>query len=138
MHVRVAPRSRARCLIAGLLACSLCIACNRLADTGSGVSVAWEIDPAPPVAGVATTVTLTVRDAQQQPLRGARLQLEGHMSHPGMTPVVTPLTEQADGTYQAPLQFTMAGDWILVVSGEAPGVGPITRQLEVAGVRPAS
>lgn len=138
MHVRVASRARARRLSAVLLACSLCVACDRQAGTGDRVSLSWDLEPVPPVAGAAGLARLTLRDAQQQPVTGARLQLEGHMSHPGMAPVVSAVTERGNGTYEAPIAFTMAGDWILVVTGDLPGIGRITRQIEVVGVRPAS
>ncbi len=137
MHVRVASRRRAVGLSLAVLACSLLLACNRQAEPGGDIAVAWVIEPAPPAANAPGLVRVTLRDAQQQLVRGGRLQLEGQMSHPGMAPVLAPLTEQADGTYQAPFQFTMAGDWVLVVTGELPGVGRISRQIEVAGVRPA-
>jgi hypothetical protein len=32
----------------------------------------------------------------------------------------------------------MAGDWILLVTGELPGGGQIKNQIEINGVRPAS
>ena len=138
MHVRVASRRRAVGLSLALLACSLTLACGGPPEPGSDLSIAWSIEPAPPAASAPGVVRVTVRDARQQVVRGARLQLEGQMSHPGMAPVLATLTEQPDGTYQAPFQFTMAGDWVLVLTGEVAGVGRITRQLEVAGVRPAS
>ena len=138
MHVRVASRRRAIGLSLALLASSFTVACGGQPEPGSDVSIAWTIEPAPPAANAPGVVRVTLRDAEQQVVRGASLQLEGQMSHPGMAPVLAPLTEQPDGTYQAPFQFTMAGDWVLVVSGEIAGVGRITRQIEVAGVRPAS
>jgi hypothetical protein len=102
------------------------------------VSLTWDLDPAPPVAGAAGVARLTLRDAAQRPIDGARLTLEGHMSHPGMAPVVSVVQERGNGIYEAPIQFTMAGDWILVVTGDLPGLGRLTRQIEVVGVRPAS
>ena len=138
MHVRRAPHARARGLTAVLLACSLWIGCDRPADTASGVSLTWDLEPAPPQAGTAGVARLTLRDARQQPLTGARLRIEGHMSHPGMAPVLSAATERGNGTYEAPIEFTMAGDWILVVTGDVPGIGRLTRQIEVVGVRPAS
>ena len=58
--------------------------------------------------------------AIRNPSTGARLRLEGLMSHPGMAPVVAEVVERGDGAYDAPLQFTMAGDWILFVTGQLP------------------
>jgi hypothetical protein len=128
----------ARRLSAVLLACSLALACDRQADRGPDVSVAWDLEPVPPVAGMPGLARLTLRDPAKQPITGARLRLEGHMSHPGMAPVLSAMSERDPGSYEAPLEFTMAGDWILVVTGDLPGIGRITRQIEVVGVRPAS
>ena len=59
------------------------------------------------------------------------------MSHPGMTPVVTPVIERGNGIYEAQMRFSMAGDWVLVATGELPGGGRLTRQIDVIGVRSA-
>ncbi len=60
------------------------------------------------------------------------------MSHPGMAPVTAALVEKSDGTYEAPLQLTMAGDWIVLVTGQLAGGGQLKKQIEIAGVRPSS
>ena len=137
MHVRVASRRRAIRLSLAVLAGGFASACGQ-PEAGSDVTINWTIEPAPPAVSAPGVVRVTLRDARQQPVRGARLQLEGQMSHPGLAPVLATLVEQPDGSYQAPFQFTMAGDWVLVVTGELAGVGRITRQIEVTGVRPAS
>ena len=54
-----------------------------------------------------------------------------------MTPVVADLTERTEGVYEARLQLTMAGDWILVVSGQLRDGTHIVKQIDLAGVRPA-
>jgi hypothetical protein len=133
----VASRARARRLTALLLACSLSAACGR-PDPADSVSLTWDLQPAPPVAGTAGVARLTLTDERQRPIAGARLRLEGHMSHPGMAPVVSAVIDRGSGAYEAPLEFTMAGDWVLVVTGDVPGIGRLTRQIEVVGVRPAS
>jgi hypothetical protein len=107
------------------------------AGSDAGISASWTLDPEPPAAGRVTVTRVTLRDASQAPVEGARLRLEGHMSHPGMTPVITTVTERGAGEYEAQLSFSMAGDWTLVLTGELAGGGRLMRQLDVVGVRPA-
>lgn len=156
MHVCVAPRAqrqrltaRARAVV--VLVCGLAAGCSGRAcghgfelhwnsdrDPSDTVNVAWTIDPSPPVVGMPIVARLTLRDREQKPVIGARLRLEGLMSHPGMAPVVAEVVERGDGTYEAPLQFTMAGDWILLVTGQLADGSQLKKQIEIAGVRPAS
>jgi hypothetical protein len=143
--VRVAPRAQRRVLTAAvIIACSLAAACaapgcdvhwDRERESSEAVSVSWTLDPSPPLAGTSLVVRLTLRDHEQKPITGARLRLEGLMSHPGMAPVTADVTERGNGDYEAPLQFTMAGDWVLVVTGELPGGRQIKKQIEINGVR---
>ena len=152
MHVRVAPRAHRRRLTAVIvLACSLAAACTGRAcgfgfDAHSGgqdtpadtTTIAWTLDPSPPVIGTPIVARMTLRDRDQKPVIGARLRLEGVMSHPGMAPVVADVVERGDGVYDAPLQFTMAGDWILLVTGKLADGRELKKRIEIAGVRPAS
>ena len=55
-----------------------------------------------------------------------------------MAPVIAAVIERGGGNYEAALRFTMAGDWILVVSGQLPDGVPFKKQIEIAGIRPAS
>jgi YtkA-like len=138
--VRVAPRAQHRVLTAALVfACSLSslAGCGR-PDPSKNIRVNWTLDPSPPVVGAPITAHVTLRDAGQAPVTGARLRLEGMMSHPGMAPVVAAVVERGNGSYDAALRFSMAGDWILLLTGELPGGVPFKKQIEIAGVRPAS
>jgi hypothetical protein len=83
------------------------------------VAIAADITPATSVVSRATRARVTV-DAGGHPVRGATLQVEGHMSHPGMAPVIAAAVEEPDGTYVARLTPTMAGEWVFVVTGELP------------------
>jgi len=126
-----------RLLGAAVLACCLAAGCTQPPETDEVPQVtAWDILPAPPSAGPDTVVRFTIRDMQARPVVGARLELQGHMSHAGMAPVVSPVTSVGDGVYEARLRFTMAGDWVLVVDGQLPDGSRLTRQIEVPGVRP--
>src|SRR5688572_21773758 len=138
----MAPRAQPQPLTAVIiLACSLAAGCaapgcdlhvggDREPDPSDAFSVSWTLDPSPPVVGVPLVVRLTLRDRTQQPVVGARLRIEGLMSHPGMAPVTAALVERGAGTYEAPLQFTMAGDWILLVTGELSDGGQLRKRIE--------
>jgi hypothetical protein len=137
----VAPWAQPRVLTAALVLACLSTACLTgctSPDPAESITVSWTLDPSPPIVGEPIAARLTLRDRHQQPVTGARLRLEGLMSHPGMAPVMAAIVERGDGTYEAALRFTMAGDWILLVTGELPGGAPLTKRIEIAGVRPAS
>ncbi|HEY7442221.1 MAG TPA: FixH family protein [Vicinamibacterales bacterium] len=89
-------------------------------------------------AGAATLATLRLQDSSRRPLSGAQLQIQGFMSHPGMAPLIVTAVEKGDGVYEAPLQFTMAGDWILRVTGQLPDGRKVdtTVKARVSGLEP--
>ncbi|HEX7087807.1 MAG TPA: FixH family protein [Vicinamibacterales bacterium] len=95
----------------------------------------WRLAPSPPVVGDAL-LTLHVQDRSGQPVQGAALRVEGHMSHPGMAPVVAQAAERQPGVYEASMAFTMRGDWILLVTGTLSSGEPIEHRIDVRGVQP--
>jgi len=103
--------------------------------TPAPVAATWRLDPTSPASHEETRLQLTLRDTSGRPVRGARLRVEAHMSHPGMAPVLAEAREQADGVYAARLDLTMAGDWTLVASGELADGTVITRTLDGVVVR---
>jgi hypothetical protein len=95
------------------------------------VSVSFNFDPSPGAGPGRIRFALT--DAQGQQIEGARVRLEGHMTHPGMVPVVSNAAEVRPGIYEARPQFTMAGQWTFVVSGSLADGTPITaRRQQIA------
>jgi hypothetical protein len=106
-------------------------------DPSDQITAEWTLDPSPPVAGGEVVARVELRDQGQKPVLGAKLHLEGQMSHPGMAPVGSDLVERGNGSYEARLKLTMAGDWVLVLTGEIPGGSRITKQLDLPGVRTA-
>ncbi len=134
MHLRLGSEAVARGVTAVLLACSLA-SCGR---AGRAVTVSWNISPTPPMVGVDTTVGIRLQDAEGNPITRARLQLEAHMSHPGMTPLTADLIEQSDGAYEARVRLPMAGDWRFVVAGTLADGSRITHDTPVPGVRVAA
>jgi len=115
-------------------ACAAATGChNTTADPA--VYVAVSIAPQPPRVGAAT-VTVKLADPSARPLAGARISIEGDMSHPGMEPVFAKASEAEPGTYVAHLQLTMAGDWVILVQGRLADGRKIERQTDLRGVLP--
>jgi hypothetical protein len=136
VYLRVEPPAVVRVLTATLLACAAALGCGQDRSAGGQVDIAWSVASAPSTASD-TAATITLRDPSGRPLSGARLRLEAQMDHPGMAAVVVPFVERTAGTYVASLQFSMAGDWILVASGELADGHRLTSQFAVAGVKGA-
>jgi hypothetical protein len=105
-----------------------CSGCRRPADqlppdvaaTGD-LAVRLTLKPTAPLVKEDTLAELTMADGAGQPVLGAKVRIEAHMSHPGMAPVIAAATEKAAGVYSARLRLSMAGDWIFVVRGERTG-----------------
>jgi hypothetical protein len=97
------------------------------------VAVDLTIDPDPPHIGP-VTINLTLRDAQGQPIIGAQVELEGNMSHAGMVPVLARAVEVSPGAYSAPLEFTMGGDWFILVRATLPDGRSMERKFDVPGI----
>jgi hypothetical protein len=111
----------------GLLASSLLLAAAAMtaacrppvaADTG-GVLVTAQLLPAQPSVGPAT-LTVTLSGATADTLRRATVGVVGHMTHPGMTPVVASVTRRGPDIFEAALDLHMAGDWQLIATVRFP------------------
>ena len=111
----------------------LCVSCQQRASQPS-LTIEAEITPQPPRVGAAS-ITLRVAEASGRPLSGARVSLEGNMSHAGMRPVFSDASEIEPGRYQARLEFTMAGDWVILIQLTLPDGRRFERQVEVKAVK---
>lgn len=110
-------------------------ACGQRAPA-TAADVALTLTPATPIVGPAT-LSITVRARAGAQVTGAKVRLEGHMTHAGMAPVLADAVERTPGTYEIPFTFTMPGDWALLVSMEWPDGSRLERRLDVANVRPS-
>jgi hypothetical protein len=118
-----------------LILCLIAAACTRPAQA-RGLTFELNVTPAPASVGSAR-LQLRVLDAARQPVRGAQLKIEAQMSHPGMAPLVVTATERGNGLYEAELQFTMGGDWILIVEGSLSNGARVHHRIDVPNVRSA-
>ena len=122
MLLRMAqPQRRLTCLAlvaAGLLlAASMPGACTRqpAAEDTSGVLVTTRLVPPQPTVGPAT-LTVNLSGGTAAILGGSTVEVVGHMTHPGMTPVVATVTPRGPDVYDAAVDFTMPGDWMLIAT----------------------
>jgi hypothetical protein len=121
--------------VIAMLAAGLAIAsCSGRATSATSLSVT--LTPSSPAVGPAT-LTVTLRNSAGSMVTGAKVRLEGHMSHPGMTPVFADATERTPGVYVVPFTFTMPGDWVLIVSAALSDGGRVEQRVDVANVTPS-
>jgi hypothetical protein len=119
------------CLLAASLAAT---GCRRSAPA---VSVAWQDKPGAVIVDEPAVLQIVLRDAAGHPIDGAALRIEAHMQHPGMAPVIEPADGRGQGVYAARVSLSMAGEWIVFVSGELPGGRRIREQAGGVTARPA-
>jgi hypothetical protein len=73
------------------------------------------IAPTPPITGP-NRLVITLRDEEGSPVESAKVRVEGTMTHAGMVPVHAEASDEGDGRYLvSEFQFTMGGDWILLL-----------------------
>jgi hypothetical protein len=102
---------------AAALGLALAGACARqpVAEDTSNVRVTARLMPPQPTVGPAT-LTVSLGGATAATLARATVEVVGHMTHPGMTPVVATVTARGPDVYDAAVDFTMPGDWMLVAT----------------------
>jgi hypothetical protein len=114
----------------------LAVGCQKPASTGNAddVKVELTVRPDPPKVGDAVfTVRLTSTDAK--PVPGAVVRLEGNMNHAGMKPEFADAEETEPGQYEGNLQFTMGGDWFILVNATLADGRKLKRKVDVPAVR---
>ena len=120
--------------------CVLCLLCLLVAScrnhSATDLTVAAQITPRPARVGHAI-VTLLVTNRSGKNVSGARIKLEGNMSHSGMAPVFADATEFEPGRYRANIELNMAGDWIVLVHLTLADGTKVDRQFDIKGVAPA-
>jgi hypothetical protein len=109
--------------------------CRPAAEPAPAAVIDVAMTPDPPRVGM-SSVTLKVADSAGKPITGAQIEWEGIMKHPGMSPVFARTFETGVGQYQSTIDFTMAGDWVLVIRMTLTNGKKLERQIEIRGVRP--
>jgi hypothetical protein len=117
------------------IATLLLAGCQNPGTPSAGTSVVFELLPKPPRVGL-SHIKVELKDAAANPVSGARLSIEGNMSHPGMAPSFGLLAETGPGRYQGDLTLGMPGDWVVQIHGTLPGGGKLEKQIEINNVQP--
>lgn len=108
--------------------------CRHAGDTAPDLILAHEVSPQPPRTGQ-VTITLRLTDTSGTSVTGARIKLEGNMSHAGMAPVFAEATEIEPGSYRSTLELSMAGDWQVSARVTLADGRRLDRHFEINGVR---
>ena len=56
------------------------------------------------------------------------------MTHAGMAPSFGSASETAPGQYRSPLDFSMGGDWLILVTVITPAGNKVEKQFAIKGV----
>jgi hypothetical protein len=128
------PRSRT-CVLAGVvLALTLLTGCGRMQlgdpTTRDNYRVTLAMEPSPAAVGPGV-LAVTLKDDAGKAVNGARLEVEANMSHAGMVPVLAGTAESQAGLYRVPLQWTMAGDWVVDLKFTLPDGRQVARRYPV-------
>lgn len=110
---------------------SLAPGCRQSAQNEAATAVVITLADSPPTRHVVGPGSLTIRltTADGAPIADATVALRGDMAHAGMTPALGTATPAATpGDYDATIEWTMAGDWIVTVTATLPDGGVATEE----------
>ena len=127
-------RSFGPVVLALLLALATVAGCGGDEPPATNIALALSVTPAQPAVGPAT-IEVSAQTENGEPVTGADLEVEGTMTHAGMEPVTADLTEESDGRYVTrDFQFTMGGDWVIIVRGTLADGTKVEQSFDVPGV----
>ena len=110
--------------------------CRQQSASIPNLTVSYEVFPLPARVGD-VMITIRMTDVAEKPIAGARVKLEGNMTHAGMAPVIVEAKEIGPGRYQTNMKLTMAGDWQVLVHLTLPDGRELDQQFEIKEVAPA-
>jgi hypothetical protein len=123
-------------LVALCLGLAVVQGCRQQNASKPNLTVSYEVSPLPARVGD-VNITIKMTDGSNKPIAGARIKLEGTMSHAGMSAVFAEAKEFAPGNYRTSMKLSMAGDWIVLVHLTLPDGRELDQQFEIKQVEPA-
>jgi YtkA-like len=124
---------RSDILLATLFCVTTFTACHQRAATDHELRVDIQVSPKPVRVGP-SIISIHLQDSMGKDLTAAAVTVEADMTHPGMSPVTSKASETKMGQYQAPVTFTMRGDWVLLIDIKTASGQSLERQVDIRGV----
>jgi hypothetical protein len=121
--------ARPFCLITLVVVLFGGVACNKHQAT-PGFAIDTAFSPEPARIG-RESVTVRMKDSAARPVTGAHLMVEGNMSHAGMAPVFGEGKEIEPGRYEANLDLSMRGSWVISLHVRLASGEKIERQIPI-------
>jgi hypothetical protein len=124
---------------AGLIVISATLipGCSRQSQSAppqTGHTIELLVEPNPVSVGP-SHLWITLLSPDGEPIDGARVSARGDMTHAGMAPVFGEAVESESGRYRIPFEWTMGGDWILLITSTLSDDRIVERQIKISGVR---
>lgn len=126
--------SSSRAWILLLLAClALLTGCGRVSrQAGGGAAEIELLGPLVPPPVGAGQLLLRITDEAGRAVDDALLDIRGDMTHAGMTPFFASANRGEDGRYLVPVEWSMAGDWIVTAEVTLSDGSRVSRQFELS------
>ena len=95
--------------------------CSRVSQEAQHNQLQIElIEPLFPPAIGKDTLNIRLFDEKDNPINDATIAVKADMTHAGMVPILGNATEGDKGLYKVPFEWTMGGDWVVVVQATLP------------------
>ena len=117
--------------LAAMLAGTACTRRRAIPDEAPEIRLAAGFNPSPPAVG-AGQLTLSFFDGAGTPVGISSLEVKADMAHPGMTPWLAEIDSIEDTQVTLPVEWSMAGDWLLQIEAELSDGRRLRRTLPAA------
>jgi hypothetical protein len=104
------------------------IGCSRVSREASQQPLQIElIEPLFPPGVGKYTMNVRLFDEYDNPVDDAQIAIKADMTHAGMVPILANATHGDKGLYKVPFEWTMGGDWVVVIQATLPD-GSVTEE----------
>jgi len=122
--------------VLAIFAANFLVGCRPKTPVHAGSLLATvQFEPNPPTTHGPVKLSVSLSDAAGKPLQIDQLEVEGDMNHAGMTPVFAHLHKTGPGEFAGEIQFTMGGDWFILLTAQLPGNTHFIKKIDVPGVK---